>query len=44
MVITPWGGLSLDADNDDDFQVLSRRFEEWRRLGPVERPAATGGD
>lgn len=38
MVITPWGGLSLDADNDEDFQVLSRRFEEWQRFGPVESP------
>jgi molybdopterin-guanine dinucleotide biosynthesis protein A len=44
MVITPWGGLSLDADNDDDFQVLSRRFEEWRRIGPLERPTASGAD
>lgn len=35
MVVTPWGGLSLDADNDEDFQVLSRRFEDWRRFGPV---------
>jgi GTP:adenosylcobinamide-phosphate guanylyltransferase len=44
MVITPWGGLSLDADNDDDFQVLSRRYEEWRRIGPVASPAASGAD
>jgi hypothetical protein len=36
MVVTPWGALSLDADNDEDFQVLSRRFEEWRGRGPVE--------
>jgi hypothetical protein len=44
MVITPWGGLSLDADNDDDFQVLSRRYEEWCRIGPVASPAASGAD
>ncbi|MGK2924948.1 MAG: nucleotidyltransferase family protein [Lysobacterales bacterium] len=36
MVVTPWACLSLDADNDEDFQVLSRRFEEWRRFGPIE--------
>jgi len=42
MVITPWGGLSLDADNDDDFQVLSQRFEDWRQIGPVESPATSG--
>jgi GTP:adenosylcobinamide-phosphate guanylyltransferase len=41
MVITPWGGLSLDADNDDDFQVLSQRFEDWRRIGPVESSAGS---
>ena len=36
MVITPYGGLSLDADNEDDFQVLSRRFEDWIKVPPVE--------
>lgn len=36
MVITPWGGLSLDVDNDDDYRVLSRRFEDWLQLGPVD--------
>ena len=36
IVITPYGGLSLDVDNDEDYQVLSRRFEEWSRIGPVE--------
>lgn len=36
MVVTPWGGLSLDADNDEDFQVLNRRFDEWRGRGPLE--------
>jgi molybdopterin-guanine dinucleotide biosynthesis protein A len=35
MVITPWGGLSLDVDNEDDYRVLSQRFEEWLRLGPL---------
>jgi len=33
MVITPYGGLSLDADNEDDFQVLSRRFGDWSVSG-----------
>ncbi len=32
MIITPYGGLSLDADNEVDFQVISQRFEEWLRL------------
>jgi len=36
VVITPYGELSLDADNEEDFVVLSRRFEEWRNYPPVE--------
>jgi GTP:adenosylcobinamide-phosphate guanylyltransferase len=36
IVITPYGGLSLDVDNEEDYQVLSQRFEEWSRIGPVE--------
>ena len=40
IVITPYGGLSLDADNEDDFRVLSERFEDWRRIGPVETKLA----
>jgi len=33
MVITPYGGLSLDADNEDDFRVLSQRFGDWSVSG-----------
>ena len=36
MVITPFGGLSLDVDNEEDFRMLSQRFEEWRKIPPVE--------
>lgn len=36
MVITPYGGLSLDVDNEEDYQVLNMRYEEWSRIGPVE--------
>jgi hypothetical protein len=36
IVITPYGGLSLDVDNEEDYQVLNRRFEDWSRIGPVE--------
>ena len=36
MVITPFGGLSLDADNEEDFHVLKARFEEWIQVPPVE--------
>jgi len=36
IVITPYGGLSLDVDNEEDYRVLGQRFEEWSRIGPVE--------
>ena len=36
IVISPFGGLSLDADNVEDFRVLSARFKEWIRVPPVE--------
>jgi hypothetical protein len=36
VVISPWGGLSLDADNEDDFRVLTQRFEDWLEMPPVE--------
>ena len=44
MVITPYGGLSLDADNEEEFRILSERFEEWLRVGPVESAARRGLD
>jgi len=34
MVITPYGGLSLDVDNEEDFAILSQRFEDWTAIGP----------
>jgi GTP:adenosylcobinamide-phosphate guanylyltransferase len=36
IVITPFGGLSLDVDNDEDYRVLNQRYEEWSAIGPVE--------
>ena len=38
MVLTPFGGLSLDADNEDDVRVLASRFEDWVRVAPVAPP------
>lgn len=29
MIITPYGGFSLDVDDEEDFQVLSLRFDDW---------------
>jgi len=36
MVITPYGGLSLDIDNEEDYRILGERYQEWSRIGPVE--------
>lgn len=36
IVITPYGGMSLDVDNEEDYRVLSERFDDWSRIGPVE--------
>ncbi len=36
LVISPYGGLSLDADNEDEFSVLSERYDEWSSVAPVE--------
>jgi len=44
MVITPYGGLSLDADNEDDFRALSEGFEEWSRIPPVQDTTNSGRD
>jgi GTP:adenosylcobinamide-phosphate guanylyltransferase len=36
IVLTPYGSLSLDVDNEEDYQVLSQHFDNWSRIGPVE--------
>jgi hypothetical protein len=38
IVVTPYGGLSLDVDNEDDYRVLDQRFEEWSEIRPIEPP------
>jgi GTP:adenosylcobinamide-phosphate guanylyltransferase len=32
VVTTPFGGLSLDVDDEEDFEVLSNKYEEWMAL------------
>ncbi len=41
-VITPYGGLSLDVDDEEDYRVLSQRFEEWSAVAPVEPNPRSG--
>ena len=36
IVVTPYGGLSLDADNDYDYLVLNERYEDWIDMPPAD--------
>lgn len=37
IVLTPFGGLSLDVDNEEDFRVLSTRFNDWMAITEATR-------
>jgi molybdopterin-guanine dinucleotide biosynthesis protein A len=39
MVETPFGGLSLDVDDEEDYLILGQRFEEWSAWCPSESSA-----
>lgn len=32
MVVTPFGGLSLDVDDEEDYRILSDRYQEWMQV------------
>lgn len=32
LIITPFGGFSLDVDEEEDYRVLSQRFDDWSSL------------
>ncbi len=32
IVITPYGGLSLDVDDDEDFRILDACYEDWAAI------------
>jgi len=38
IVTTPYGGLSLDVDDVEDFRVLSERHADWSRPGVASPP------
>ena len=38
LVETPYGGLSLDVDEEEDYRVLSARLEDWRDIDPTPIP------
>lgn len=38
IVITPYGGLSLDVDDEEDFRILDVCYEEWAAITAVVDP------
>ena len=32
VVTTPYGGLSLDVDDEDDFEILNERYRDWMAI------------
>ena len=35
LIVTPYGGLSLDVDDEEDYRILGQRFSDWSAIGPV---------
>jgi len=38
IVITPYGGLSLDVDDEEDFRILDSCYEEWAAITAAVEP------
>ena len=38
VVITPFGGLSLDVDDTDDFRMLDKRYTDWAAITAATKP------
>jgi hypothetical protein len=32
VVVTPFGGLSLDVDDPEDYRLLSEHYREWMQV------------
>ena len=32
VITTPYGGLSLDVDDEEDYRVLDQRYEDWMAI------------
>ncbi len=37
VVITPFGGLSLDVDDEEDFEILSEKYADWMVIHDATR-------
>jgi len=40
VVITPYGGLSLDVDDEEDFRILDSRYKDWAAITAAVEPDA----
>ena len=40
VVVTPYGGLSLDVDDDEDFRILDAHYREWAAITAAVDPDA----
>ena len=38
IVVTPYGGLSLDVDDQEDFRILDARYEDWAAITAAVDP------
>jgi hypothetical protein len=38
VVVTPFGGLSLDVDDDDDYRILDSCYKEWAAITAAVDP------
>jgi GTP:adenosylcobinamide-phosphate guanylyltransferase len=41
IVVTPFGGLSLDVDDEDDFRMLDARYTDWAEITESIKPDST---
>jgi hypothetical protein len=32
VVTTPYGGLSLDVDDPEDYEILKKRYRDWMKI------------
>ena len=32
IIVTPFGGLSLDVDDPEDYMVLNARYQDWAAI------------
>jgi len=43
IVVTPFGGLSLDVDDEEDFRILNACYEEWAAITAAVDPEPEQG-